>query len=332
MNKMKNKLIISILFFAVVFTACEKDDLMPELSATINPAHVVNTIQDTLVVYKGQEIEFVLSGDSDLLTFFSGEGGHVYANRNRIVAPGTPKMDFFYTPNRVTIDHKVEVFASADFKGVYDSISIKNAKWDDLTPPDLKAYLNNSTSKAISTISLANYSGGKPVFIAFRLVINSAARFSNPTFSNLLIRNYQDDGSVSAVVDGFPAAGMAYVTLSENKKWKATGSGNSSWKLSSSSVTVNTAAFDPPAVNPIYNSADGRLHEMWAISKVLYLDKTMPDSGVTIKNIQIAISNYKYTYTKAGIYNVTFVAANTGSTGIKETNVKNLILKVIDKQ
>lgn len=331
MNKMKNKLIISILFFAVAFTACENNDIMPELSATINPAQVVNKIQDTLVIYKGQEIEFVLSGDSDLLTFFSGEGGHVYANRNRTVAPGTPKIDLFYSSNRVSTAHNIEVFASADFKGVYDSISIKNANWDNLTPPDLKAYLNNSTSKAISTISLANYSDGKPVYVAFRLVINSAARFSNPSFSNLLIRNYQEDGSVSSVVDGFPAAGMSFVTLSENKKWKATGSGNAAWKLSSSSLTVNTAGFDAPTVDPIYNSADGRLHELWAVSKVLYLDRTMPDIGVTIKSIQLAISNYKYTYTKTGVYNVTFVAANTGSTGIKETNVKNLIIKVIDK-
>ncbi len=328
---MKNKLIISILFFAVAFTACENNDLMPELSATINPAHVVNTIKDTLVVYKGQEIEFVLSGDSDLLTFFSGEGGHVYANRNRTVAPGTPKMDFSYAPGRVTVDHNVDVLASTDFKGVYDSINIKTAKWDNITPPDLKAYLNSFTAKPISTIDLSKYGGGQPVFIAFRLVVKSSAVNTNPTFTNLLIRNYQNDGIVSDVVNGVAASGMSFVTLSENAKWKLKGSGNAFWKISGVSLTVTVSPFDAATVNPIYNATDGRIHELWAVSKVLYLDKALPDTGVTIKNIQQAISNYKYTYTKTGVYNVTFVVANTGSTGIKGTDVKNLILKVIDK-
>ena len=330
---MKNKIIIPLFFFAAAFTACEKTEVAPELSVAINPAQVVSTINDTLVVYKGEAVEFQLSGTPDLLTFFSGEGGHVYANRERTIANGTPKLDFLYNSNRVSASNVVDVFASTDFKGVYDSLNIKAAKWDTLTHPDMKAYLNTAVAKAMPTIDLSKYGGGQAVFIAYRLVINSTIRYSNPTFSNLLIRNYQDDGNVSAVVDGFSSAGMSFVTMSENAKWKLKGSGSSTFKLSSNSITVNTTPFDVAngTVDSVFTTTDGRLHEMWAISKVLYLDKTSPDVGVNVKDIQQGIENYKYTYTKVGNYTVTFVGANTGPTGVLNSTIKELIVKVIDK-
>jgi len=330
---MKNKIIIPLFFFAAVFTACEKMDVAPELSVSINPAQLDTIINDTLVVYKGEAVEFQLSGTPDLLTFYSGEGGKAYANRNRTIATGTPKLDFLYNSNRVSATSLVDVLASTDFKGVYDSISIRTATWDTLTHPDMKAYLNTGVAKAMPTIDLAKYGAGKPAFIAYRLVINSTARVVNPTFSNLLIRNYQDDGNVSTVVDGFTAAGMSYVTMSANSKWKLKGPGNAAFKLSSNSISVNTTPFDVPnaTVDSVFTTTDGRIHEMWAISKVLYLDKTSPDIGVNVKDIQQGIANYKYTYTKTGNYTATFVGANTGNTGVLQTTIKELIIKVIDK-
>ncbi len=329
---MKNKIIIPLFFFAAVFTACEKTDVAPELSVTINPDQVVNTINDTLVVYKGEALEFQLSGTPDLLTFFSGEGGKAYANRNRTIAAGTAKLDFLYNSNRVSASNVIDVLASTDFKGVYDSLNVKAAKWDTLTHPDMKAYLNTAVAKAMPTIDLSKYGSGQAVFIAYRLVINSAIRYSNPTFSSFLIRNYQNDGNVSTVVADCTAAGMSFVTMSENAKWKLNGPGNAAFRLNSNTITVNTATFPAAsAVDSVFNATDGRLHEMWAISKVLYLDKTSPDVGVNVKDIQQGIENYKYTYTKVGNYTVTFVGSNTGLTGILNSTIKELIVKVIDK-
>jgi len=330
---MKNKIIIPLFFFAAVFAACEKTEVAPELSVTINPGQVVSTINDTLVVYKGEALEFELSGTPDLLTFFSGEGGKAYANRNRTIAAGTPKLDFLYNSNRVSASSIVDVLASTDFKGVYDSINIRTAKWDTLTPLDMKTYFNINVAKVMPTVDLSKYGSGQAVFVAYRLVINSTARVVNPTFSNLLIRNYQNDGNVSTVVDGFTAAGMAYVSMSENSKWKLKGAGNAAFKLNSNSISVNTTPFDLSngTVDSVYTTTDGRLHEMWAISKVLYLDKTSPDIGVNVKDIQQGIANYKYTYTKVGNYTVSFVGANTGRTGVLNSTVKELIIKVIDK-
>ena len=315
----------------MAFASCEVVEMAPDLTVSVVPAQVVNTINDTTVVYAGQEIEFNISGNPDMITFFSGEGAHIYANRDRTIAQGTPKMDFYLNTNRVTVDHKLDVLASLDFKGKYDSINIKTATWDTLTTPEMDAYRNTSSAKAMPTINLSKYGNGQAMFVAFRLVIPSSARFSNPSISAFQIRNYQNDGNISPVADKMSAAGMSFVTLSENATWKLKGVGNSYWKISSEALTVNTTPFLTVAEDSVFNAADGRFHEIWAISKVLYLDKASPDTGVTIKDIQAIVENYKYTYTKAGTYTVTFVAANTGPTGVLQSTIKEMIIKVIDK-
>lgn len=319
---MKHYIFLVILAFSTFLTSCENETIAPDFSLSVNPANIVCVNSDTVVIYKGSPVEFLLAGNPDNITFFSGENSHAYANRFRLKAPGVPKLDFNYNSRQVTATQSLDVLASADFSGKYDSISIKTAKWDTLTPPDMKAYRNTDAPKVISTIDLSKYAAN-PVYIAYRLVINSSVRYSYPTFSSLLIRNYQTGGSTSAVVDGFPAAGMSFVTLSENKTWKASGAGSSYWKLSGTTLTVNTSPFVP--------STDGKLHELWAVSKVLYLDAVMPDTGVSAKNIFEPVNNYSYTYATTGTYTITFVATNNGANGILGSTVKEIVLKVIDK-
>jgi hypothetical protein len=304
--------------------------LTPELSVSVNPTQIVTTINDTIVVNANQPIEFQLSGNPDIITFFSGENAHAYINKDRLKAVGTPKLDFNYNSKSVTSAHKVDVLMSTDFSGHYDSISIRSAKWDTLTPLDMKAYLNTAVPKAISTIDLSKYAA-VPSFLAYRLVINSTARYSQPSFSGLLLRNYFGDGNFSAVVDGFNAVGMSFVTLSENGAWKSNYGGvilgNSTWKLNANSLQISTPPIQGLTTDKFYAN-DGRLHEIWAISKVLYLDSTMPDIGVSAKNLFEPVSNYKYTYIKTGVYTVTFVASNTDRTGVVGSIVKELIIKV----
>ena len=325
---MKNILIAIIIFSAFIATSCQTEKLAPELSVSVNPAQIDSMMHDTIVVDLNQPIEFQLSGNPYIVTFFSGETSHIYANRNRIKAEEMPKLDFNYNAKYVKTDSKVDVLVSTDFSGHYDSISIRAASWDSITPLDMKTYLNTDAPKAISTLDLSNYSGN-PVFLAFRLIISSATRVSQPSFSALLVRNYQSDGTASAVVDGVNAAGMSFVTLSENGAWKlnyglsAGTVGTTYWKVNNSNtLQISTAVFNPPS------NTDGKKHEIWAISKVIYLDSTMPDVGVSAKNLFEPVSNYKYTYTKTGVYTVTFVASNTDRTGVVGSTIKELTVKV----
>jgi hypothetical protein len=328
---MKNKFSIIILTLVLFISSCETEKLAPELSVSVNPSQIESIVSDTIVVKVNQPIEFQLSGNPDIITFFSGENAHAYINKDRLKAVGTPKLDFNYNSKSVTSAHKVDVLMSTDFSGHYDSISIRTAKWDTLTPPDMKAYLNTAVPKAISTIDLSKYAA-TPAFLAYRLVINSTARFSQPSFSGLLVRNYLSDGSFSAVVEGFNALGMSFVTLSENGAWKSNYGGvilgNSTWKLNANSIQISTQPIQGLTTDMFYAN-DGRLHEIWAISKVLYLDATMPDTGISAKNMFEPVSNYKYTYTKTGVYTVTFVGSTTDKSGVVGTTVKELIVKVI---
>lgn len=326
MKFMKNIFLLPMLILGVCITSCESEKLNPELSVSVNPAHIDSLIQDTIVVNVNQPIEFQLAGNPDMITFFSGESSHIYANRTRIKAEGTPKLDFNYNSKNVKVDSKVDVLVSSDFSGHYDSISIRTASWDSITPLDMKSYINTDAPKAISTLDLSKYAGN-PVFLAFRLIINSATRFSQPSFSGLLIRNYQNDGNVSSVVEGMNAAGMSFVTLSENGAWKSNYggaiSGTTAWKVNGNTLQISTPVFVAPT------NTDGRMHEIWAISKVIYLDSAMPDTGISLKNLFEPVSNYKYTYTKKGVYVVSFVASNTDRTGVVGTTVKEMVLKVI---
>ena len=53
--------------------------------------------------------------------------------------------------------------------------------------------------------------------------------------------------------------------------------------------------------------------QLWLVSKSFATEINMGvDHGVSIKNYQTSsVSNYKYIYTKPGVYKVAFVAANT---------------------
>ena len=98
------------------------------------------------------------------------------------------------------------------------------------------------------------------------------------------------------------------------------------WKLNSNSLTVNATRFWE--LNPPFSTTDGRKHELWAITKQIALDGVMPDTGISAKNLFEPVSNYKYTYTKAGVYTVTFVASHNDRTGVVGSTVKELIVKV----
>lgn len=325
---MKMKFILGFVIL-LGFASCTDDDNELSLHVEVNPSNVIGRDGDVIVVKNGEEIEFQISGEADMINFYSGEGGHKYEFRNRTVAEGTPKLNFSLAANRLKAAQDIQILASTDFIGKYDSQSIEQATWNDLTPQEMKDYRENSAAKAMPTIDMSHYGGGKAVFLAYRLIVKSDTRFVAPIISNFLLVNNQADGGISTVIDGVSNAGFNFVTLSENELWKAKGSGNSLWKLSGSTITVNTTPFDAANLGTDF-SKDGLSHELWAITKTIYLDRASPDTGVTIKDIQKRVENYKYAYTTNGVYKVTFEALSTGKSGIEKMKTSEVLIKVVD--
>ena len=48
----------------------------------------------------------------------------------------------------------------------------------------------------------------------------------------------------------------------------------------------------------------------WVIAKPALLNQTSPDTGIPVKGMQERIASYSHVFSKAGEYNVVFVAKN----------------------
>lgn len=325
---MKTKIIIYLAILAALVSCSKEDGRNVDLKVSIAPGSIVGVSEDGYPIVKtGDKFEFLLNGEADIITFYSGETGRKYEFRDRTVAQGTGQLNFSIAATRITTANEIDILASADFNGTYDSISIKKATWQTLTPVDeINALKINAAAPGISAampdIDLSAYGEGKPVFIAFKLRIQSNAGFVSPQITALKIVNKQSDGGVSTVITNPLEAGCKFVTMSENSEWKALGPGSSYWYYKNGFLGINTAKFNP--------NNDGKWHEMWAVSMPIYLDKTSPDRPITVKNVVDRIENYPYYYEKAGTYNIAFVAISTGKEGVKKTKVTQMKIVVQD--
>ena len=99
------------------------------------------------------------------------------------------------------------------------------------------------------------------------------------------------------------------------------------WDLRSIGAAIPSISFsggdsDPARLNGFEN---------WLISKSLNFNKIkcLPDYGVAIKDITKSVESYQYSYTKAGIYDVTFVANSTNKVG-GNARIRHFVVKVIN--
>lgn len=298
---MKN---IFLILLCLAFFSCEKEESTDLSVFMVRSEGIVENQDHSFSVPVGVPVSFDIFSDAQMIVCYTGDAGHNYEKRHNTLADGIPQLDFSYTPNRINATQEVSILVSQDFQGVYDVENVSKATWKNLTPQEMRDYLNTNSAKAMPSISLKEYVGEAPVFFAYRLKVNSTARFANPTISNFKLSNVSEDGSAVVVCDGINNAAFRMVTISDDEVWKATGSGSSMWKISSNSLTVNTPPFTV--------ATDGKEHELWAISNCIYLSTAQPDTGITVRHIQENTNVFTYQYDKPGTYQVVFVAYNTG--------------------
>ncbi len=120
------KTYIYFLTAAIMLTAasCRKDLAFSE------PDFEVSVAQDQYQV--GDTVEFIFKGNPDYLTFFSGESGNNYANRERTSVTGTPKISFTSFAQYGTQQNTLSLLVSTDFNGKVDA-DIAQATWTDIT-------------------------------------------------------------------------------------------------------------------------------------------------------------------------------------------------------
>lgn len=280
------KYIAIILSLLATLPACRKESVdEPRLQVALG-----NT-----TIKAGDTVRFVLSGQADIVTFYSGEEGHRYEHRNRAVLEGVPALTFSTQSTNAT-QPSFSVLLSTNFSGAYDTANIRAANWQDVTS---RFTLSTGTANTPSgTLDLKEYlKPNLPLFVAFRY--NAAATFGQGAW---IVQSFDlsmkgADQVVHPVADLVSAAWIARDFSNTNIKW---------------TIATNQLSITGRVSAPHVASED------WLISKALYVDRATPDVGLPVKDVSIALSDYEYVFTEPGDYTVTFVGLNTFGYAQKE--------------
>ncbi|MGV8090436.1 MAG: DUF5017 domain-containing protein [Mangrovibacterium sp.] len=117
-------IMIMFLFTGIFWSSCEDRIEMPEFD--------VWTDSDTYAV--GEEITFHFSGDPQNIAFWSGELGHIYANRDRTSEQGAIQtVQFTSLAGEGAQNDNLSFLVSTDFNGTYDAANLAKATWTDIT-------------------------------------------------------------------------------------------------------------------------------------------------------------------------------------------------------
>ena len=130
----------------------------------------VNTIDS------GSSANFILTDNPDVISFYSGEIGHEYINRERTILEGGRLNLKFETRVQFQPADTLDVMLSNDFNGIYDSANVANAHWKRMTDLFLfptpsstlsTFYPSGPTNGDFTDITDSTISG-TPFYLAFR--------------------------------------------------------------------------------------------------------------------------------------------------------------------
>jgi hypothetical protein len=270
------------LLLAVLLVACNKKEVpAPDMTVSLRTSNL----------HAGDTAFFDITGNPYNITFYSGEAGKQYKYRERTSAEGTPQLQFTSYMQNGSQTNTLQLLASTDFSGTYDSTNIYKATWTDITS---RAKLSTGTNNTASGIvDLSDFVNGKPVYIAFKYTgVQNTSVQRTWTIPTLTIANVlKEDGSSQPVVGALADA----VFTAVNMKGTAV-----KWNITATQMQIAGGAANSPAT------------ENWAVSKGLVLNRAIPDAGTSIKKItDNGITSSFYVYKTAGTYTATFVAANT---------------------
>jgi len=290
-----NKLIAGILVLSVI--SCNKVTLSTPNDFNVTTASATYSIRDT--------VSFVLTGNPDYISFYSGEPHSKYALSNVHTLQADSNILSFSTATTAAggtqplTANNVLLLASTDYNGSPDSASIRKATWKDISS---RANWATTTTTVVSgNIHVEDLTTDTlPVYLAFKYFADTAKsgylsrKWILSTFS---LKSYFKDTTY--------ALGTSYTTGG----FYSTSIANpfDVWVYGNTSSITQTLTFNAPASGSLPD-------EDWAISRPFNLSLYPPDLGVYVKNAgDNSVSLYKKRYMKPGTYTATFVAKNQNS-------------------
>lgn len=249
------------------------------------PSVELNVALDKQVYQVGEPVTFKLGGNPDNIVFYSGEVGHNYAYKERYHADGDLLVKFNSWVRYGDIYHNLKFLVSSDFSGIYDKENVEAATWIDLS--DKFRFSVGDDQTPSGEVNLKEYIGtaeDAKLFVAFRYEDEQKARQNNWIIRSITLDCVSTEG-VRSNLATMPTMGWKVVDF-ENPAV--------TWNVSSTSqILIDGGTNQPRNVD-------------WVISQAFDARKTTPDTGVALKNISTTMDEYKYVYTKPGIYEVVF--------------------------
>lgn len=249
------------------------------------PGVGLNVALDKQVYQVGEPVTFKLNGNPDNIVFYSGEIGHNYAYKDRYRADGDLLINFNSWVRFGDIYHNLKFLVSSDFNGIYDKESVEAATWVDLSDKFRFSVKEDHTPSG--EVNLKEYVGAEEdakLFVAFRYEDEEKAVQNNWIIRSIAL-DYVSNEGIRSNLATMPTMGWKVVDF-ENPAvtWNTT---------STSQIQIDGGKNQPKNVD-------------WIISQAFDVRKTTPDKGIALKNISTTMDEYKYVYTKPGIYEVVF--------------------------
>ena len=334
------------MFFTAVVTSCE-NELKEKASLHVSVVQNTNVaVQgDTIVVKKGSPITFLLNGDPDFITFFSGEAGKKYEYRHRTTIDAaeiaSSKLTFSVWAqygNSSTIPGVLSIYQSENFPGLQknkfaeDSVLVENTAWQELIEQSqLPQAAGNAASAQLYEVDMLPYLGKRlTIAIKYKGVSNVAAQ-PRINFVGMKIVNRMKDGTTTTLNAsnlGFTAVNMCHRLQLNDQK-------NMTTDRAYGTVTSNISGIwnlkDASHGNFFIHSSNANtaLKYSWLVSDYVLVNACSPDAGTNISTIHQTLSSYEYTYTKKGVYTATFLGVN-GNYEQESSAISEQIIKVID--
>jgi hypothetical protein len=314
MRKQIHKYIKSVLAASLLLaaSACNPDDV-ESLSFNVRTEGEVTTIKTD------EEIHFLIDGNADYITFYSGEDGSNYDRMNRTeteIASLTLSCSFKQQYNDLNYLNKeiVHAYISTDFSGTYTPEELNKATWKPISGK-ANGYLpmpvptSASAVETSGTIDLSQFTDiNQNFYVAYQYnaqgrdeipAANGNGKYTNRPrvdITGLKLQKTTSDGQVINITDAIKDWAFRPVFVQSSTK-------------TNYQVSDNSLLFQPQKATP---GANGKEPDevVWMVSQNINPRSVEPDKGTAIQSVEARLNKYSYSYRKPGTYTATFVAKN----------------------
>ena len=325
MKKMRTTIIISIALPALTLlaTSCNRDYALSDPSLQVSaPAEVK----------AGQRVTFTLSGEQDILSFWSGENGNDYTYRFKDrVGEGDMALNFKVTTASGVNGHpnpsSLPFSYSTDFSGEYSIEAMNAATWKDITSDFVWPDDVGVSNQDAGTYKMENMfpDAETPVYLRFYYHVNAFDATLNGGAGN---GRTQWTVNALRIFSETPAGDVTAYNMYDQDWHLLLGDG------CETIPSANLPALPTTSERLLFRSQfrpEVDLHA-WAISGPIHKVGEMNlgrDKAMGIKSSSDPqLRSFTYIYNKPGNYHVAFVGVNASSEGHREV-VRELDIKVV---